>query len=74
MNQQVADSGPAFNGSITSVRGTVVDVRFEEAPAPVYGLLYAGEDRKIILEVIDHIDEKTARCIALTPTAGLGRG
>jgi F-type H+-transporting ATPase subunit beta len=74
VNQQLADSDPAFNGSITSVRGTVVDVRFEEMPAPIYGLLYAGEDRKIILEVIDHIDEKTARCIALTPTAGLGRG
>ncbi|MBU0676430.1 MAG: F0F1 ATP synthase subunit beta [Proteobacteria bacterium] len=63
-----------YSGQIQSVRGTVVDVLFDQEPAPINGLLFAGVEQKIILEVIDHIDAHTARCIALTPTAGLGRG
>jgi F-type H+-transporting ATPase subunit beta len=74
LNQANLDTEQTYSGFITSVRGTVVDVAFEENLAPVNGLLYAGENQKIILEVIDHLDEKTARCIAITPTAGLGRG
>lgn len=74
MNQQYGNSDAAYNGSIASVRGTVVDVLFADRLAPVYSLLRAGENLDILLEVIDHVDEKTARCIALTPTAGLGRG
>ncbi len=71
-----ADSGgeQTYSGFITSVRGSVVDIMFAETPAPVKGLLYAGDHRQIILEVVDHVDEKTVRCIAITPTLGLGRG
>jgi F-type H+-transporting ATPase subunit beta len=68
------DHNMKFKGQVKSVRGTVVDVIFQDDPAPVYALLYAGDDQQIVLEVMDHVDEKTARCIALTPTAGLGRG
>lgn len=64
----------AYRGVVTAVRGTVVDVNFANSIAPLNGLLYTGEDEAVILEVIDHLDEKTARCIALTPTVGLGRG
>ncbi len=71
---EIQDHNTKYNGRVKSVRGTVVDVLFEEAPAPVYGLLYAGDKQQVVLEVMDHVDEQTARCIALTPTAGLGRG
>ena len=70
----INDRNTKYRGRVKSVRGTVVDVLFEEEPAPVYGLLYAGDNQQIVLEVMDHVDEQTARCIALTPTAGLGRG
>jgi len=71
---EIQDHNAKYNGRVKSVRGTVVDVLFEEAPAPIYGLLYAGDNQQIVLEVMDHVDEQTARCIAMTPTAGLGRG
>ncbi|MBC8316603.1 MAG: F0F1 ATP synthase subunit beta [Desulfobulbaceae bacterium] len=74
MNPSNSASDNAYSGYITSVRGTVVDVAFNDNLAPVYSLLYAGENQDAVLEVIDHINEQTARCIALTPTAGIGRG
>ncbi len=63
-----------FIGQVVAVRGTVVDLLFKENLPPINGLLHNGSDNKVIVEVIDHIDEHTVRCIALTPTAGLGRG
>lgn len=74
MKQQPATAEATYTGTITSIRGTVVDVFFPDGLAPVYSLLTTGKDGKILLEIIDHVDEHTARCIALTPTAGLGRG
>ncbi len=68
------ESSIPFSGRITAVRGTVVDVSFKEGLPPINALLLAVSDSGIILEVIDHIDQHTARCIGLTPTAGLGRG
>jgi len=64
----------AFKGHIAAVRGTVVDVSFTNDLPPINGLLHNTSENKISLEVIDHIDEHTVRCIGLTPTAGLGRG
>lgn len=74
MTSTAKDPGENYNGRIKSVRGTVVDVDFTEEPAPIHALLYAGNAQGTVLEVMDHIDEHTARCIAMTPTAGLGRG
>jgi F-type H+-transporting ATPase subunit beta len=64
----------SYRGRVIAVRGSVVDVFFEEGIPPVTGLLYAGEKQDVIIEVSDHLDGKTVRCIALNPTAGLGRG
>lgn len=63
-----------FTGQTIAVRGTVVDVSFKDNLPPINGLFRSISDNKIALEVIDHIDQHTARCIGLTPTAGLGRG
>jgi len=73
-NAEIKTDETAYTGQVTSVRGTVVDVSFDGEPAPVYGLLSAGDNQQTVLEVMDHVDEHTVRCIALTPTAGLGRG
>ena len=68
------DLSEAFIGQIIAVRGTVVDVFFKDELPPINGLLHNSSENKVRLEVIDHIDERTVRCIGLTPTAGLGRG
>ena len=34
------------HGVVTSVRGSVVDVRFEDSLPPIYSLLRAGRRRK----------------------------
>ena len=62
------------NGIISSVRGSVVDIRFGSELPPIYTLLRAGEEGRIAIEVQSHLDTHTVRGIALTPTGGLARG
>ncbi len=61
-------------GAIVSVRGSVVDVRFENRLPAVNTVLRAGPDGKIAIEVLDHLDPHRVRGIALTPTQGLAKG
>ena len=59
-------------GKIVSVRGSVVDIRFEDFLPPIYTLLHAGES--IAIEVLTQMSSHLVRGIALTPTQGLSRG
>ena len=61
-------------GSIVSVRGGVVDVRFDRELPPIFSVLHAGAKGKIIVEVMAQLDATQVRGIALTPTEGLSRG
>ncbi|MBK8567526.1 MAG: F0F1 ATP synthase subunit beta [Saprospiraceae bacterium] len=64
-----------YNGSVVSVRGSVVDILFEEGGLPpIYTLLTAGENNQIAIEVQSQLSIKRVRGIALTPTEGLARG
>ena len=65
---------PGRPGIVLSVRGSVVDVRFPERLPPLRRLLETGGNGAAKFEVVIHVDEQTARCIALTPTQGLSRG
>ena len=65
---------PANFGSVISIRGGVVDVRFEHLLPPVYQVLRAGSDGKIVMEVLEQLDAQRVRGIALTATQGLARG
>ena len=60
-------------GSVVSVRGSVIDVRFEERLPPLYSLLRAGPEERIAIEVVMHLDAHTVRGVALTATQGLAR-
>ena len=64
----------SFLGAVTSVRGSVVDIRFDEHLPPIYSLLRAGDDQQIFIEVLAQLDVRHVRGIALTPTQGLARG
>ncbi|WOJ93125.1 F0F1 ATP synthase subunit beta [Congregibacter variabilis] len=61
-------------GQISALRGNVVDARFSSPLPPQQSQLIAGSAGSVVLEVQTHIDQSTVRCIALTPTRGLGRG
>ena len=61
-------------GVVVAVRGSVVDVRFEDHLPPIYSVLRAGPDRQIVIEVLAQQDAHHVRGIALTPTQGLARG
>jgi F-type H+-transporting ATPase subunit beta len=61
-------------GSVVSVRGSVVDVHFDQHLPPIYSVLHAGEKDEIVIEVLAQLDARRVRGIALTPTQGLARG
>ncbi len=61
-------------GSVTAVRGSIVDVHFASPLPSLYTELLAGHQNEIVIEVSAHLDAQTVRGIALTPTAGLARG
>ncbi len=61
-------------GTVVSVRGSVVEVRFDGALPPIQSLLRTGPGERIIIEVLAQPDERHVRGIALTPTQGLARG
>tara|TARA_R110000824_G_scaffold288508_6_gene476995 strand:+ start:118322 stop:119797 length:1476 start_codon:yes stop_codon:yes gene_type:complete len=60
-------------GTVVSVAGSVVDIRFNDYLPPIYSLLHAIND-SITIEVLTHLDAHKVRGIALTPTQGLARG
>ena len=61
-------------GTIVSVRGSVVDVRFDSHLPPINSLLRVGKDGRIVIEVWAQLDAQCVRGIALTATQGLARG
>ena len=61
-------------GKVISVRGSVVDISFEDHLPPVYTLLKAGDDAQIPIEILSQLDSHRVRGIALSPTQGAGKG
>ncbi len=61
-------------GAIVSVRGSVVDIRFDEYLPAIYSLLHTGKDGRVAIEVLAQLNAHLVRGIALTPTEGLARG
>jgi F-type H+-transporting ATPase subunit beta len=61
-------------GTIVSVHGSVVDIRFDRHLPPINTLLRAGKDGRVVIEVWAQFDTQRVRGIALTATLGLARG
>jgi len=61
-------------GTIVSVRGSVVDAFFPKQLPAMRQVLRAGENQRIQIEVFTQLDAHTIRGVALTPTQGLARG
>lgn len=64
------------NGIIRRVIGPVVDVQFPSGRMPdIYNAIEVTlEDRKIVMEVVQHIGDNSVRCVSLFSTDGLSRG
>lgn len=60
-------------GTISSIRGSIVDVYFDEHLPSLSTVLKAGNKNEIIIEVLSQPDAHHVRGIALTPTQGLAR-
>src|ERR1700722_1518688 len=74
MNEAGKPPPLSTRGTIASVRGSVVDVRFDQHLPPIYSVLRAGDEGRIVIEVLTQSDAHHVRGIALTPTQGLARG
>ncbi len=62
-------------GKVTQVLGAVVDVQFEgELPAILNALTTENQGKRLVLEVAQHLGEKTVRTVAMDTTDGLVRG
>jgi len=72
LKQKASNAQPP--GVVAAVRGSVVDVRFDENLPSIYSILLAGEKARIVIEVLTQLDARHVRGIALTPTQGLARG
>jgi len=68
------DKSVVNDGTVTAVRGSVVDACFPQRIPPLFDLLEAGDGRKAVIEVVAHLNSDTVRGIALTSTQGLARG
>jgi F-type H+/Na+-transporting ATPase subunit beta len=63
-------------GSVTRVRGSVIDVAFRSGPLPQINnsIKIQCEGVRLIAEVHEHLDPHTVRAVAMESTAGLRRG
>jgi len=73
MSEQLG-SDSINQGSVVSVRGSVVDARFLQKLPLIHSLLRAGDDGQTAIEVQTHLNAEVVRGIALTPTQGLAQG
>ena len=64
-----------LKGRIAQVTGAVVDVEFDDGlPDILNALETVNGDQKLVLEVAQHLGEKSVRTIAMDATEGLQRG
>ena len=64
-----------MNGTITQIIGPVVDVRFDgDLPAIKNALVWQEKERKVVLEVAQHVGVNRVRTIAMDDTNGMTRG
>ena len=63
-------------GAVVQVVGPVLDIRFSqgELPALLSAIEVTSGERKIVVEVAQHIGDDMVRCIAMSSTDGLVRG
>jgi F-type H+/Na+-transporting ATPase subunit beta len=75
MAKKAATKSSGLVGRITQVTGAVIDVQFEgELPQILNALETTNGGNRLVLEVAQHLGEKTVRTIAMDSSEGLVRG
>ena len=64
----------ARSGIVTSVRGSVIEAEFPGRLPEIHHQLVTGPDESVVVEVVEHVNNRTVRGIALTRTQGVARG
>ena len=63
-------------GKIVQVIGPIVDVRFQQEHLPrllTALIIDTGNNKKLTVEVLQHVGDDTVRCVSMGPTDGLVR-
>ena len=64
-------------GKITQIIGAVLDIKFAEGKLPEINdaiEIMTKDDKRLVVEVAQHLGDDIVRCIAMGPTDGLVRG
>ncbi|HTU45413.1 MAG TPA: F0F1 ATP synthase subunit beta [Bryobacteraceae bacterium] len=61
-------------GVVVSIRGSVIDVKFDQPLPRIRAVLRTGKKREIVIEVLAHVEPDRVRGISLTSIEGLARG
>ena len=62
-------------GKVTQVTGAVIDVQFDgDLPAILNAVTTQNQGQTLVMEVAQHLGERTVRCIAMDASEGLVRG
>ena len=61
-------------GRIVAIKGPVVDVHFPLELPSIYNALEVQNEKKLILEVFEHLNNHITRCLSMLPTSGLQLG
>ena len=73
-NTAATNNMSSYTGRIRAVRGSVIDIYFQDKLPPLSAILTTAEKKPVVIEVLDHLDTRLVRGIALTNTVGLSRG
>ncbi|HNT30193.1 MAG TPA: F0F1 ATP synthase subunit beta [bacterium] len=67
---------PELKGTVIRINGVIVDVLFQNHIPAIHNLLHATNQkgRDIKLEVVEYLQDRSVRCLALDSTQGLARG
>src|SRR5690349_198319 len=73
---RVETNGHRLTGRVTAVRGTVIDVQFDDGLPPLDAALVCSLDHQasIVAIVHSHLGNAAVRAIAVDSTRGLPRG
>ena len=74
-DQATAPPPSVPGGTVSAVRGSVLDVVFAQGATPaINDALRTAGAAPVVAEVQAYLDERTVRAVAMQPTEGLSRG
>nr|WP_245153682.1 hypothetical protein [Chlorobaculum sp. 24CR] len=54
-------TAPEHTGIVTSIRGSVVDLRFDDALPSIYSIVHTGREMEVTIEILMQLDQQHER-------------